>query len=124
MTLSEARGLQGPVVYALSDGEIFYVGSTQDPNLRFRLWHYKKNRALHQRMVAAAERLEVIVLEDNPSDLKLAEQDHILRNSLTVLNLQESAWPLCRRCQKNRMSNKRSRFCGPCWRELRCSGLS
>lgn len=89
LTLSGARALPGPVVYALSDAKgTFYIGRTKNPARRF-YQHQSltgENIYLIKRLRESGSSVQVEVLSSDPKSLVAAELDAIRLHSATLLN--------------------------------------
>lgn len=89
-TLSDAKRIPGPIVYALLDeGSIFYVGKTTYPRERFA--HHKYIEGVHPNLRPwlrkAGDRVRVQILEHNPEDLSAAEAAWIRKLGANLINI-------------------------------------
>ena len=82
-TLEEAAKIGDPCVYGLyDDGNLFYIGQTNRPDIRFGYDYtynrtYIRNPFLSRRLNEAGDRLRVSVLDRRPHDLIKAEKRQI-----------------------------------------------
>lgn len=81
LSIAEAKRWPNPCVYGLTDGdEIFYVGMTERPKYRFGI--HKRNTGenpiLKRKIAEVGDALCVVILHDNPRDIRSAETREIM----------------------------------------------
>lgn len=129
-SLQEAASLRGRFVYAFrDDADIFYVGKTTNPGMRFKdaSKSYSKNIHLLKRLRESSGQVRVLVLDRGPENLEAAEEAAITKYASTLVNkvlnpfradsgpglLSAYIAPLCVNCRIE-IKVKKSKYCRKC----------